>query len=312
MVKSMQLLPRSLTYLEAVAREGSIQGASRSLGIAASAINRHILALEAECQMPLFERKPRGMVLTAAGETAVLLARRWRADQERLTDAFRSMRGVESGTVRLAGMDSLSNSILPACVHKVAETNPGIHLSIDIMPPQQAARDLEEGLTDLALAFNLPPDKHRHVLWTASLPFGCLVGPGHALWDRKGVALKDVASFPIAAQSRVLPVRQYLDRSHSWIFEPTEPVLVTNSPQLLKQVLRQGQHLTITSQMDAILELLSGDLRFIRLSDTTLKPQSLSLVLDPRRNLSHASRKVADVLTSLLRDFHDRLTASQA
>jgi DNA-binding transcriptional LysR family regulator len=310
MTMQMQLLPRSLNYLEAVAREGSIQAASRSLGIAASAINRHILALEAECQMPLFDRKPRGMSLTQAGETAVLLARRWRADQERLTDAFRAMRGVEGGTVRLAGMDSLCNSILPVCVQLLAEANPEINLSIDIMPPDQAAHELDEGLIDLAIVFNLPPDKNRHVLWTASLPFGCLIGPGHPLWNAKTVALKDIANMPIAAQSRVLPVRQYLDRRHSWIFDATEPALVTNSPQLLKQVLKKGHHLTITSQMDAAYELLAGDLQFVRLSDTTLKPQTLSLVLDPRRNLSHASRKVADMLQALVHEYHERLTAS--
>jgi len=307
----MHVLPRALNYLETVAREGSIQAASRSLGIAASAINRHILALEDECQMPLFERRPRGMILTAAGETVVLLARRWRADEDRLTDALRSMRGVERGTVRLAGMDSLSNSVLPACVHSLAATNPGIHLSIDIMSPHQAAQELDGGLIDLALAFNLPPDKHRHVLWSATLPFGCLVGPGHPRWERDTVSLKEVASFPIAAQSRVLPVRQYLDRSHSWIFEPTEPVLVTNSQRLLKQVLREGRHVTITSQMDAVQELLAGELRFVRITDATLKPQSLSLVLDPRRKLSHAARLVAVTLETLVAEFHDRLTLSQ-
>lgn len=304
----MHILPRALHYLEAVSREGSIQAASRSLGIAASAINRQILALEAECRMPLFDRKPRGMQLTAAGESVVLLARRWRADADRLTDTLRAMRGEARGTVRLAGMDSLSNSILPACVHAVAAVAPGIHLAIDIVSPQQAAQDLDDGLIDLAIAFNLPPDRNRHVIWSVPLPFGCLVGPGHPLWDRDTVALREVATFPIAAQSRILPVRQYLDRSHSWIFAPSEPVLVTNSPQLLKRVLRAGRHVTITSHMDAVQELTAGDLRFVPITDASLKPQTLSLVLDARRNLSHAARLVASTLVAVVTDHHDRLT----
>ncbi|MGB3406069.1 MAG: LysR family transcriptional regulator [Jannaschia sp.] len=306
---SLHIFPRSLHYLETVARLGSIQAASRALGIAASAINRQIIALEDACQTPLFERKPRGMSLTAAGETAVLLARRWLADEERLGDELRAMRGEVHGTVRLAGMDSLSNSVLPTLVKTLAVTNPRVHLAIDVQSPQQAAQELEQGVIDLAIAFNLPSSRRRHVLWSTSLPFGCLVGPGHDLWDRTTVALKDVARFPIAAQSRVLPVRQYLDRSHGWIFEATEPMLVTNSPQLLKQVLREGTHVTITSEMDAVREILSGELRFVRISDSSLRPQSLSIVIDPTRTMAHTSRLVANALISIVTDQVDRLAA---
>ena len=41
---ALHVLPRSLNYLETVARLGSIQAASRSIGIAASAIDRQIIA----------------------------------------------------------------------------------------------------------------------------------------------------------------------------------------------------------------------------------------------------------------------------
>lgn len=310
---TLHMLPKALHYLDTVARVGSIQAASRSLGIAASAINRQILALEGACEVPLFERKPRGMTLTEAGQSVVLLARRWRSDEERLVDEFRTMKGLERGNVRLSAMDSLSNSVLPACVHQLSQSNPGIHLSVDIVSPAQAGHDLQAGLSDLAMAFNLPADRTRHTLWSADLPFGCLIGPGHSLWKQETVLLKEVADFPIAAQSRELPVRQYLDRSHSWVFATSEPTMVTNSPQLLKQVLKSGQHLTITSQMDACDEIASGVLRFVPIIDEALKPQTLSIAVDQRRSLSYASRIVANILISLtderLSNTYDRIKA---
>lgn len=296
----LHLLPRSLNYLEAVARVGSVQAASRQLGIAASAIDRQIIAMEDVCQTPLFERHARGMRLTSAGETVVLLARRWRADEARLEEELRIMRGEQFGTVRLGAMDSLANSILPDLIETFAERYARIRFSVDIMTPKEVAHELEIGSIDLALAFNLPTDKSRHTLWSAPLPFGCVVGAGHPLWGAERTTLSEAAKHPLAVQSRVLPVRGYLDERYSWLFDQTEPTLVTNSLQFLKQTLIGGSYLAITSQLDALRELEDGSLFFVPLVDKNLRPQTISVVVDARRPLPRAARLVGEALSEML------------
>lgn len=296
----LHILPRTLNYLETVSRVGSIQAASRTLGIAASAIDRQIIALEEACQTPLFERHARGMRLTSAGEAAVLLARRWRADEERLDEELRTMRGEQFGMVRLGAMDSLANSILPDFVDDFSARYSRIKFAIDILTPRQAAHELEIGSIDLALAFNLPNDRARHTLWSAPLPFGCVVGAGHPLWNSSRTTLSEAAKHPVAAQSRVLPVREYLDKRHGWLFDAAEPYLVTNSLQFLKQVLISGKYLAITSQLDALRELEEGQLRFVPLTDSGLQPQTISIAVDARRPLSRAARLVAEALADML------------
>jgi DNA-binding transcriptional LysR family regulator len=299
-VMSLHLMPRALTYLESVARLGSIQAASRSLGIAASAIDRQIIALEEASLTPLFERHARGMRLTSAGEAVVLLARRWRADAERLDGELRTMRGEQFGTVRLGAMDSLANSILPDFVEAFATRYPRILFAIDIMTPGEAAQELELGSIDLALAFNLPNDAGRHVLWSAPLPFGCVVGPGHPLWDAPRTTLSEAAKHPLAAQSRILPVRAFLDKHYGWLFAEAEPALVTNSLQFLKQVLVSGRHLALTSQLDALREIERGELRFVPLTDERLLPQTIAIAVDARRPLSRAARIVGEALAEMI------------
>src|ERR1700675_1447540 len=67
--------PRLLTYVDAVARYGSIRKAADTLNIASSALNRQILDLEADLGAPLFERLPRGVRVTSAGEAFLVYAR---------------------------------------------------------------------------------------------------------------------------------------------------------------------------------------------------------------------------------------------
>jgi DNA-binding transcriptional LysR family regulator len=292
----LHLLPRSLRYVLAVAEYGSVQAASRALNIAASAIDRQIRALEEASEVLLFERMPRGMRPTVAGEATVVLARRWKADEERLEDGFKEMRGREHGMVRIAAMDSLVNSVLVEIVEWVHREHPRIHLSIDIVTPTEAARVLEEGAVDAVVAFNLPPSRHQHRLWSAQLPIGCALSPKHPLAQAEELTIKMLSDYPTVSQSVILPIRRYLDSSYGWLFSQNAPVLSTNSLQLLKHVLRKGILVMVTSEMDVLPEIESGELVFIPIRDRNLKPQSLSVAVDTRRPFSRAARAVLEHL----------------
>jgi DNA-binding transcriptional LysR family regulator len=65
----MPAFSRFLRYFMAVGRLGSIRKAADELNVSASAIDRQILNAEAELGMPLFERLPTGLRLTAAGKS---------------------------------------------------------------------------------------------------------------------------------------------------------------------------------------------------------------------------------------------------
>ena len=59
---------RQLRYFIAVYEQRNLSRAADQVNVAQSALSHHISNLEAEFATPLFERKPRGMEPTAAGE----------------------------------------------------------------------------------------------------------------------------------------------------------------------------------------------------------------------------------------------------
>ncbi|MGQ7846238.1 LysR family transcriptional regulator [Granulosicoccus sp. 3-233] len=294
----LHLVPRQLLYIAAVAEHGSVQAASRALGIAASAIDRHVKSMEADSRVPLFERLPRGMRPTAAGEAVVVMARRWSSDAEQLENALLEMRGVKHGSVRLAAMDSLSNGILEDLHAWLRAEHPHIRLSLDIVTPAEAARALDEGAVEIAMAFNLPRLRHQHVHWSDKLRFGCIVAPGHPLADVPHTSLAKVSGHALVSQNKMLPMRQYLDNRYAWFFAENTPVLSSNSLQLLKQVLQSGDVAMITSELDVLPEMHQGTLLFLPLKDKALSSPTISVVIDARRPLSRAARLVADYLVT--------------
>ncbi|BAN98582.1 lysR family transcriptional regulator [Plautia stali symbiont] len=62
---------RFLIYFTEVARQGSLRKASGVLHVLASSIDRQILRVEEQLDMPLFERHPSGLCMTAAGKSCL-------------------------------------------------------------------------------------------------------------------------------------------------------------------------------------------------------------------------------------------------
>ncbi|MEI8144197.1 MAG: LysR family transcriptional regulator [Alphaproteobacteria bacterium] len=292
---SLQLVPRALRYVEEVARHGSIQAASRELGIAASAIDRQILIIEEELGAPLFERHSTGMRPTPVGGLVVSLARRWRSDAGGLFTTVRQMKGLDIGHVRLAAMDSHANGLLPALLTTVSAAYPKVALEIDIMSTDDAVDALMDDRADVALAFNLRARRELHVLWSVDLPLGCTVAPTHALATRDSVSLKEVVAHPIATQSRSLAIRRYLEDKHAWMFSERDPPVVTNSLQLVKQLAVSGAYAAITSELDMAPEILAGNLVFVPISDEAARPQTIAIAISARRPLPRLAQAVAEL-----------------
>lgn len=290
------LLPLVLRYVDQVARSGSIQGAAKELHVAASAVNRQVLQLERELGVPLFERLPRGMRLTPPGDTIVTLARRWRNDERRVASDIRQMQGIHQGHVRVFAMDSHSTSVLPALVETLMAEHPRVSLSIELGSTDDAVAALLAGKADVAAVFNLSPRRELHTLWTAELPLGCVVAPGHPLAAAATVSLQEVSAFPIALQSKALLIRRYLEAHYTWLFNDSRTRVETNSLQLVKMLAKSGRQVALTSELDAAPELLDGTLRFVPVRDKGAEPQTVGVAIDASKPLSPIVKLVGEQL----------------
>lgn len=294
------LVPAALRYAEQVARSGSIQRAAKDLNVAASAINRQVLQLEDTLGVPLFERVAKGMRLTPAGDAIVTLARRWMADERRAAAELRQLQGINQGLVRVVAMDSHVNGILPALIAHLDAHHPRISLDVEVASTDAAVAALTAGEADIAAVFNLSPRRDIHVIWSAELPFGCVIAPDHPLARRPSLSLQEVVAHPIVLQSRALMIRRYLEARHGWLFTQDRKTVETNSLQLVKILAREKGYVAFTSELDAAPELIGGTLVFRPVRDKGAEPQMVSIAMDSRKPLTRVGRIVAEALEALI------------
>jgi DNA-binding transcriptional LysR family regulator len=202
---------RLLTHVVEVARSGSIRKAAELLNLTPSAMNRRIQDLEAEVGTPLFERRPRGVKLTTAGEMFVRYARSQIAEADRMKSQVEDLRGLRRGPVLIACSQALAHDFLASRVAEFGKRHPKVVFDLKVMDHDRALAALAAYDVDLALV-------HRPQMWPtlrviASIPqrLVAIVRADHPLAAKKSVRLSDCAEFPVALPDRTLSGRQLLD-----------------------------------------------------------------------------------------------------
>ncbi len=221
-------------YIDAVARHGSIRKAAEAMHIASSAMNRRILDLEDEVGFPLFERLPRGVRATAAGELFLVYVRRSLKELRQLEAQIDGLRGLARGHVRIAVAESVTTRLLPDAIADYQRRHPGIAFAVTVDGPGRLLALLLQDAVDLIFTHSPIHDRSIEVLASAAQPLCALVAPEHPLAARKSVRLHDCAAYPIAMPDETLAARAFLDAALHRASIPLEPALVSNSVETTK------------------------------------------------------------------------------
>lgn len=147
----MNLDPRRLVVLAAIARRGTLAGAAAALHVTPSAVSQQLAQLEHTVGRPLVDRSGRRAVLTAAGR---VLAARAEAIERELVEAERelaAMSGRAAGRVRVAAFPTVIRHLLIPAMVRLARDHPDVTCSITELEGAPALRELRLGGLDLTI-----------------------------------------------------------------------------------------------------------------------------------------------------------------
>jgi DNA-binding transcriptional LysR family regulator len=267
---------RLLRYVDEVARSGSIRKAAERLNIAASAINRQILALEAELGTPIFERLHKRMRLTAAGETIVSHVRNTLREHERMRIRIEELKGLRRGQVTIATMLTLASEVLPQIIASFREKHPHTTVRVKVL------RNIEETVAndeaDLGFGFNLAPNPALATHATTPMRFGAVVAVNHPLAARQSVNLTSCANYPLILPEPDMSIRPDLDRAFASLKGEIDVALETNSIELIKRAASAGVGVAFLTHLPVRVECERGELVYLPIRDKLLHPQWLSIV----------------------------------
>ena len=200
-----------LTHVVEIARMGSIRKAAEHLNLTPPAMNRRIQDLETEVGTPLFERRPRGVKLTTAGEMFVRYARSQIADAERMKSQVEDLRGLRRGPIQIACSQALAFDFLASQISAFQKAHPKVVFDCKVMDHDRALVALGAYEVDLALVYRPAMWPSLRVIASVPQRLAVVMRADHPLAAKKTVRLSDCAGYPAALPDRTLSGRQILD-----------------------------------------------------------------------------------------------------
>jgi DNA-binding transcriptional LysR family regulator len=189
---------RHLRYFVAIAEERSFSRAAERVWVAQPALSTQIRQLEGELGVKLFERHPRGVELTAAGEEFLERTRVALAAVEAAAATGRELEAGVTGTVRLGIASGPRWRHVWALLRRFARERPGVELTIVEAYGGTLWHDLRERHLDAVVAPVGHASPDLRTLELGFEPWVALIGSGHRLAGPGPIAACDLDGERIA------------------------------------------------------------------------------------------------------------------
>jgi LysR family hydrogen peroxide-inducible transcriptional activator len=185
-----------LEYLVALAEVGSFTKAAERALVAQPSLSQQIQKLEREIGQPLFDRLPRGVVPTEAGQRLLEHARRILAE---LRDAKRragELRDHVAGTLTVGAIPTIAPYLMPEVTQRLIQRWPDVELVLVEDVTARMLEGVERGELDLALMSSAAPPPSVLLETIGSEPLVLLLPARHALAKRKAIAWEQIEQEP--------------------------------------------------------------------------------------------------------------------
>ena len=215
-----------LRVLKEVAYRGSFSAAAEALSYTQSAVSQQIAALEAETGMTLLERHPRGVSLTAAGQTLVGHAEGILARLETAEAALSAIAGLRGGRLRMASFPTAGATLMPLAIATFRSSYPDVELTLAEGEPEEIVPRLRAGELDLALLFEFADETALEEGMTRvqllADPMYLALPREHRLAGKERLRLEDLQQQAWVQTSQSSPCARHVVRCcHAAGFEPS-------------------------------------------------------------------------------------------
>lgn len=307
---SSRLQDTALRYFLEVVRTGSVSEAATRLHVSPSAVSRQVAALEDLLGVPLFDRRPRGMAPSAAGELLAAHARRGALEADRVVSDIHALQGLHTGRVRLCSSAGFALEFLPRVMAQFRTQYPGIQFHLRVVSPAAVTTAVLNGDADMGLTYSRSAERDITVQHRMASPVIAIMRPDHALARFSSVTLAQMHPHPIALPERDNTVRQLFDIGCSQRSLVFEPALVCNQFETLTHFVLHGGGLSISGEVTVRDRVQRGELHAAQIREPGMSARAAEIQTLSGRTLPAAVRIFLAFLSGQLQDNTTPIPAS--
>lgn len=184
-----------LQYIAEVAAQKNFTRAADSINVSQSTLSHQIAKLEDELGVKLFERKPRSVSLTQAGEEFLTHVQLSLNNLESAKQSIQDYRGLLKGTLRIGTIASLGEINLALMLAEFYREHSGLTFQIVQAGAYELLEKLYAGEIEIAFVVMPPPNQYEDMEFCLLTQddYVLALPPDHRLAGRKSLDLSEVA-----------------------------------------------------------------------------------------------------------------------
>ncbi len=186
---------RQLEILLAVYDHGGVSAASEQLHLTQPTVSMQLKKLSSAVEMPLYHRLGKRLAFTPAGEALVETARKILQQTERLEMHLADLRGLKTGTLRIAVVTT-SKYFIPHLLGSFCEHYPDLDVQFRVGNREKIIERLHDGLDDLYVFSHPPSQEDIAASDFLPNPLVAIAPEGHPLARRRSLTLRDLEKYP--------------------------------------------------------------------------------------------------------------------
>jgi LysR family hydrogen peroxide-inducible transcriptional activator len=183
-----------LRYFVAVADEGSFSRASAREHVAQPSLSQQIQKLESEIGERLFDRLPRTVVLTDAGQCLLNFARKILVEIADARQCVDELNREIVGRLAVGAIPTIAPYVLPGLIGKFRDHYPKVRLETFEDTTENLVRRLDDGEIDIALVSTCGENPTLELHPLGSEPLSVLLPNQHRLAKKKQIKWSDLKS----------------------------------------------------------------------------------------------------------------------
>lgn len=287
---------QQLRYVTLLAQERHFHRAAVLANVTQPTLSQQIKKLEQELGTPLFERSPRGVRLTPAGERFTPRARAILDQANEAVGDLKKAKGVIGGTVSIGVIPTICPYFMPPIIKRLRKEVPSLQLKLYEETTSVLMEHLKSGKLELGLLALPVKDRGIASLSILKETFLLAVSKTHRLAKRSTVSVNDIS------RERLLILQEgHCFRSQSLEFckkADKDPQVIFQGSSLtsVMRLVASGEGVTLVPKM-AAESSLHPSLRFIRFRAPE-PSRELGLLWRLSAPLSAAHDKLIEIIRS--------------
>jgi LysR family cys regulon transcriptional activator len=253
---------QQLRYIWEISRHGlNVSATADSLYTSQPGVSKQVRLLESELGVPIFARNGKHLTeVTDAGKAIIAIAGEILGKAQDIKNIAQDHKDNKAGTLSIATTHTQARYALPKVVSEFMGRYPGVKLNINQGTPVQISELASRGLVDMAIATETV-DQFDNLVQLPCYEWNrCILVPkGHALAQKAGISLRDVAAYPIVTYVFGFTGRSQLDHAFEQQDIRPQVALTAVDADVIKTYVRLGLGVGIVARMAYDPEI-DGDL----------------------------------------------------